>query len=368
MKNVLYIGPYKDSNGLGGSSRRYIDSLIKNHSINTCIRPIFFTRSSIDNHIDTKKYDEYQKNTLPNYDVVIQHGYPEMFVYNKKFGKNIGIVEIETRNIHRSGWINKLSLMDEIFVNSINGINSLYDSNIRTGLKLVPEPYDTGPYTSEQDPFFTDLNKDNDPFIFYTIGQYTEKKNIKGIILAYLLEFTSKDNVKLFIKTNSYNMELSTLDSNINYDIQKIKQAIRKKDYADINIISGYITDNDIIRLHQSADCYINAVRADGCGPCALEASFTKKIIISTKNIGSSSYLNSSNALMVDSIPVNVYSPEFINDNIFTIFEEWDEPNIVSLQQQMRSAYNMSQSNKQSLIDNYNYDIFQPSHFSQLIV
>lgn len=367
MKNILYIGPYKDSNGLGCASRRYINALINNNDINLCIRPLFFTNSSVKNHLDLKQYDQYQQNIQSSYDYVIQHGFPEMFVYDRKFGKNIGIVEIETRNIQRSGWINRLNLMDEVYINSINGINTLYDCDIKTSLKLVPEPYDINLYNKEHDPFFVDINKDNKPFIFYTIGQYTEKKNIKGIILAYLLEFNSKDNVKLFIKTNSYNTELSNLDNQINIDINNIKRAIRKKDCVDINIVSGNISETDIIRLHQSADCYVNAVRADGCGPCAIESVLSKKIVINTKNIGSSTYFNSSNALMVDSIPVNVYSPEFINENILTIFEEWNEPNITTLRQQMRSAYTMNDSDKQKLITNYSYDIFTQNHFNNTL-
>lgn len=367
MKNILFIGPYKDSNGLGHASRRYIDALIQKENINLCLRPVFFTNSSINNDIDIKHYDKFNNNIQPYYDYVIQHGFPEMFVYDKGFGKNIGIVEIETRNISRSGWINRINLLDEVYINSINGINSLYAANnIKTSLKLVPEPFQIEEYNNKKDPFFVD-KENNKPFIFYTIGQYTEKKNIKGIILAYLLEFNQQDNVKLFIKTNSYTMELQNLDNIINHDISIIKKSIRKKNCADINIVSGYISDHDIIRLHQSADCYVNAARADGCGPCAIGAMLSGKVIINTKNIGSSSYFNSGNALMVDSVPVSVYSPEFINENILTINEEWDEPNIIHLQQQMRAAYNMSKEQKDKLINNYNHNIFTSSYFNNTL-
>lgn len=365
MKNILYIGPYRDSNGLGYSSRRYIEALINNQNINLCLRPVFFTNSSIKNNLDFKIYDSFQHNKQSYYDYVIQHGYPEMFVYNKTFGKNIGIVEIETRNINRSGWLNRLNLMDEIYINSINGINCLHNiGGLRSSIKLMPEPYDLDLYNKDYDPFFTDLSDGNKPFIFYTIGQYTDKKNIKGIILAYLLEFTSKDNVKLFIKTDSYYSELTELDTRINFDINSIKNAIRKNNYPDINVVCGSISDVDIIRLHKSSDCYINTVRADGFGPCAIESMLCKKLIINTKNVGSSTYFNSSNALMVDSIPVNVFATESINKNIFTMSEEWDEPNIFTIRKQMRAAYNMNKDSRQELINNYNYNIFSQSYFN----
>ena len=43
MQNILYIGPYKENNGLGRSSRRYLKSLSLHKNINLSCRPIYFT-------------------------------------------------------------------------------------------------------------------------------------------------------------------------------------------------------------------------------------------------------------------------------------------------------------------------------------
>lgn len=369
MKNVLYIGPYEDTNGLGYSSRRYINALLKNNNINLSIRPIFITNSAVKNPISLPdQYATYSSNIFPYYDIVIQHGYPEMFVYDKRFGKHIGIVEVETANIQRSGWINRINLLDEIFVNSIHGLNSLYDCGVIKPIRVIAEPYDTPLFNEKLSPFFSDISENNKPFIFYTIGAYSEKKNIKGIILAYLLEFNSLDNVRLVIKTNSYINTLQDLDSQMNFDIKSIKSAIRKNNYPDINIVAGYISDEDIVRLHQSSDCYINAVKADGDGSSAIESMLCDNIVINTKNIGSSTYFNSGNALMVDSISTNVYSPTYANPNILTIHERWHEPNILSLQSQMRKAYSFTGNEKQSLVQNYQKNIFDQHQFNSIIV
>jgi glycosyltransferase involved in cell wall biosynthesis len=368
MKNVLYIGQYKDSNGLGYSARRYIDCLISNNDINLSIRPIFLNKSSITNPLSLIDYSDYEKNSSLNYDCVIQHAYPDCFVYDKRFGKNIGVVEIETRNINRSGWNDKLNLMDEIWTNSINALECLYNCDTTSSIKVIPEPYDLTIYQKKHDPFFKFNKEETTPFIFYTIGQYTEQKNIKGIILAYLLEFNRQDNVRLFIKTDDYGQDPTELENIINYDIKQIKEAIRKNSFCDIDMVCGRLSDNDIIRLHQSGDCYINAVRSDCFGPCAIEALLSNKIIISTKNIGSSTYLNSSNSLMVDSIPTSVYSTRSFNKNIFTIYEEWDEPNILSIQKSMRDAYNMDNETKQTIISNYNHEFFNKEKIKETIL
>ena len=313
-------------------------------------------------------YSVYENNSSSSYDYVIQHNYPDSFVYDKRFGKNIGLVEIETRNIKRSGWSDKLNLMDEIWTNSINGLDSLYDSGTKSPIKVMPEYYDLSVYNNTYDTFFKTKDTDTKPFIFYTIGQYTEKKNIQGIILAYLLEFNKQDNVRLFIKTDDYSKNPSDLENIINYDIKQIKEVVRKNHFCDIDMICGRLSDIDIVRLHQGGDCYINAVRADGFGPCAIEALLSNKIVITTKNVGSSTYLNSSNSLLVDSVPTNVYCGSSFNRNIFTIFEEWDEPNILSLQHRMREAYNMNQDQKNTLISQYKYDFFSKDNQKDILI
>lgn len=366
MKNILYIGPYKENNGTGQSSRRWVNCFSSNSNINLKIHPVFFTTSSINLLIDENIYKKYENNQLDHYDYVIQHGHPEMFVYDKRFGINIGIVEIETRSIYRSGWKNQLNLMDEIWVNSTNAIFALEEIGVTKPILFKPEPYDLMLYKKSYDPFFTDKSVDS-PFVFYTIGSYNEKKNIKNIILAYLLEFNKRDNVRLFIKTDHYKYDPHSLEIILKNDIEDIKMALRKNTYCDIDFISGRVSDVDIIRLHQSGDCYVNACRADGCAGNSIEAMLSDSVVISTKNIGSSTYFNSSNALMVDSIPCNVFSSHFLNKNILTIYEEWDDPNITSLQTKMREAYYMSQKDKEKIIKNYNKNLFDYKNMDNIL-
>lgn len=362
MNNILYIGPYKDSNGYGYSSRRFIECLMSDENINLSIRPLFYNRSHEIYPLVTEKYNDYEQNSSKFYDVVIQHGYPDFFVYDKRFGKNIGITQIETKNIQKSGWRDKLNLMDEIWTSSIYAKDSMMDLNITCPVRVIPEPYDISSYgSSGLNPFF-DIKDGNRPFIFYTIGQYTEKKNIKGIILAFLLEFNKIDNVRLFIKTGNYNIDAKELESIIQYDIHEIKTVIRKFDTPDIDVVTGILKDIDIIRLHNDGDCYVNSVKADDGGSCAIESALSNKIVISTKNVGSNCYFNSTNAIMVDGAESYVYSNDTSNHAIFTINELWIEPEIDSIRKCMREALFMSKSKKENLIKNFNKNTFDKNN------
>jgi hypothetical protein len=165
MKNILYIGPYKQQNGLGKSSKRLVDALATNNNINLAIRPVFYTTSKYYDGLDNP-YTEFEENSFKYYDAVIQHGLPDMFEYNRKFGKNIGIVEIETRNLSHSGWIEKINLLDQVMVNSVFSASSLLDSGVNIPVDIIPEPYDLMKYKTEYRKVF--LHDNTKPFVFYT--------------------------------------------------------------------------------------------------------------------------------------------------------------------------------------------------------
>jgi hypothetical protein len=337
MKNILYVGPYKENNGYGRSSRRIIDSFINDSNINLSIRPVYFT-SKIYNNLNPI-YTDFENNRQNHYDCIIQHGYPEMFHYDGRFGKNIGITQIETRKLTHSKYIDNINLLDKIVVGSLFSAESLLESGIRIETKIVPEPYDLISFNQETAEFFE--NKTPDSFIFYTIGQYTDKKNIKGIILAFLLEFNTEDNVELFIKTDSYHISSTTLEELISADIEEIKNIIRRNpsNCPKVSVLAGFLEDKDMIRLHKSCDCYVDAARADGNGCCAIEALLCDNQIISTSGIASSNFIGD-DGFIVDSTDSNVFSTDIHSDHSFTIHELWYEPNIDSLRQKMREAYN----------------------------
>lgn len=360
MKNVLYIGPYKESNGLGRSSRRFLDCLSINNSINLSCRPVFFSKDNL--YKESLQYNEFEENYSSHYDCIIQHGHSSMLQYNSEFGKNIAIVEIETKNINHTGYIDNLNLMDEIIVSSYLSRDSLEMAGVKTKIKIIPEPYDLSLYSKQYKSFF-EYNKDKQPFIFYTIGQYTEKKNIKGIMLAFLLEFDKEENVKLFIKTDDYYRDHGDLEKIIQYDISQLKRAIKKNKSCDIDIICGQLPDIDIVRLHQSANCYVNAVKSDAFGPCVIESKICGKQSINTKHIGSSTYMNNTNSIMVDAEETNVFYTNTNPYRNFSIYEIWHEPSISSLRNAMRKSYENSETKT-----NFNTDIIDQKRICDIII
>lgn len=340
MSNILYLGPYRENNGYGRSSRRFLNCLKSNKSYNIKSIPIYQTQNTIFNEQDIHlvNFDSTEQADYHNYDCIIQHGNPMLFQYHKKYGKNIGITEIDTIGTKHTGLIERINLLDEIIVHSLFSAKILEESGVVIPIKIIPQPYniDTDMVNSD---FFTYSDK---PYIFYHIGQFEEKNNILSAIMAFLLEFDEDENVKFFIKTGDYNKNNEIIIESLKNEINKIISIIRHKKIKStkIDILCGTIPENDILRLHKSADCYVNTVRTDNFGPSAIESGIFGKNVINTKHIGSNSYISSINGLLVDAEMSSVCSSSYFYKNYYTVFEKWYEPNIESIREKMRKAYN----------------------------
>jgi hypothetical protein len=189
-------------------------------------------------------------------------------------------------------------------------------------------------------------------------------------MFAYLLEFSKKDNVRLFVKTHDHRRKNDDLENIIKYDMDNIKHILRKNndDYPDIDILCGHMSDNDITRLHQSSNCYINAVKGDSFGSSAIEAALCDNLIINTKNIGSSTYFNSTNALMINANQSAVLHSNSNIKNAYTIYEKWFEPSISDMQNAMRKAIMIDSYKKTELNNNFDKTIFTYDTINELTI
>lgn len=364
MHNILYIGPYKENNGSGRSSRRVLNGLLSSNEFNISSRPVYLTGNTLfndDEYINLQYSSE--SNNSDKYDYVIQHGHPMMFQYRKEFGINIGITDIYTKNLTHTGFVERINLLDLIVVHSHFAAESLEESGVKIPIRVVPQPYNINT-DSVVSNFFSSY--DTKPYIFYTIGQYEEKNNILGMVLAFLLEFDDNENVRFFIKTGDYEIENSILQNKIIEDISRLIKITRKSTFSQnkIDILCGTLRDDDINRLHRSSHCYCNCVRADSFGPSAVEASLFGNIVINTQNIGSSTYINSANGLLVNSELASVFTSHFYYKNSFTLYEKWYEPCVADIRKYMRQAY----SNHKAIDNSTLKDITSYKYFTANII
>jgi hypothetical protein len=88
---------------------------------------------------------------------------------------------------------------------------------------------------------------------------------------------------------------------------------------------------------------------------------------IVTDNTGMTDFINTHNGFVVNShrTPVMVNERTLSNDfDIYNAYEYWYQPNIYSLIEQMRSAYNMSRKDKEAMLKKQTLGIDAVDSFS----
>ena len=109
------------------------------------------------------------------------------------------------------------------------------------------------------------------PYTFYHIGNIMDpRKKFRDIIQAFAR--LNEPNTRLVVKATC----------NQDVDIQ----------FPRIKVINGLISDEEMDKLHNECDCYVNFSHSEGVGMGAVEAAMRDKPVIITSYGGASEYIN----------------------------------------------------------------------------
>lgn len=203
-----------------------------------------------------------------NPDIIIQHTLPPSFVY-RGGAKNIGFFHTETDNIRCSNWQKSANLMDEIWVSCYQNLHALENSFVNKPIKVVP----LGAHLNQ---YYKSYNKLDIPkpncCTFYSISDWSSRKNVEGIIKAYYYAFNHRSDVRLILKC--YVDGKSSQDSKkiIKERISEIKKQMRLNNYPPIYVITDYLSEEQINKLHATGDCCVFAERGAAWNLVAFDA------------------------------------------------------------------------------------------------
>lgn len=340
-KNILYIGPYREFSGAGNSARNYIQALLENgHDV--CIAPIYYTGDIYPDNEISSEILPLENNYLTSYDISIQHCHPFDYVYSASFEQNIGIYQFNSGDIHPA-ITSRLELMDKIIVNSVcnyKAISKTCRTEISDKISIWPELIDHNlpkkSYT--QYPWIKQTPK---PIVFYTIGDFVERKNINILIKAFLYTFQDYDNVELVIKTKPHysHNDLDVINKELEYHIDKIYKSLKinKKSGKQPKIMVGKFDYNYLLALHQNCNIYVDCSMAENFGYAVLEAALFGNYLIVNQN--SSTAEISENAFLTSSTSKSIDDPYAMNCIENTTKRYWYEISFDSLCENMMNAY-----------------------------
>lgn len=315
--HILYIGDTEGLSGYAQSARRLI----------FCLQDLLHTRISVRYvpHDSNKSLNSRELNRVRSLygtggQIAFHHQFPSMFkpidgVYN------IGVTMYENDRLPTS-WVKQCNAMSEIWVPSIHNKTIFRKSGVSAPIEIVPFPIDINEYVPS--------TKKDDRFVFLSVFQWTERKNWRDLITAFVEEFGSNDNVVLKLKVYR-SSHSATEQAAIKKEIQKI--AGRSK--ANIDLLLQ--PEDEMTSLYQNSDVFVLPSRGEAIGLPLLEAMACGKPCITTAWGGPTDFIDESNGYLLPFTLNPIFNMSHIPE-----YEEgqmWAAISKTDLRAKLRTAY-----------------------------
>jgi len=217
-----------------------------------------------------------------DYDALIIHLLPDLWknevdTHGANVRDKIGYFAWEADKIPDE-WSEGFDVVDKIAVPCEWNRKVLIDSGVTKPICVIPHIYD------EIVPKSFGIPGYNGEFVFYTIGQFLERKGIEDSVRSYLGAFTSEDNVCLIVKTEGREYNKSDREI-VRKEIEKIISEFPNP--AKVITIVDEISDGNIAYLHSIGDCFISLFKAEGWGLSLFDATIKGTPVICTGYGGS---------------------------------------------------------------------------------
>lgn len=163
---------------------------------------------------------------------------------------------------------------------------------------------------------------------FYSVGTWGERKNMLGVLRAYLHEFTKRDRTQLML-----------LIDEVDFDV--VRQVIAYSGIPTDQLPALFIPDRqlderELVELHGTADCFVSATRGEGFGLGLFEAAVMGRRVISPLWGGQSDFLDDYAGAHAVGYSL---TPCFGGASGTNAKQLWAEPDLESLANVMRSVY-----------------------------
>ena len=334
IKGIKYIAPMFDNSGYAQASRGNILA-IHEKGIPLTLKPISFESIHPDLGEDGKVMKSLVNQRI-DYNIVIIHTTPEFWRERKEKGVvNVGYTIWETSLLHPD-WKNYINQnVQKVLVGCEWNVEVFKNSGVEVPVGVVPHGINMERFDNPAPYNIAGINKDT--FVFYSIFQWTERKNPLAMIKAFWHAFQGNENVALVLK--AYRGDYSEVEKQgIRDTIKKLKDVTPMDKYPKILLIPNMLSDEEIYGLHTRGDCYVSLDRGEGFGLSPFFAGAAGNPIIVTGWGGTTEYAKPDNSYLVDYILEPVYgmpwSPWYRGDQL------WAYPNVSRAAELMRHVYN----------------------------
>lgn len=340
IKGIKYISPMWDNSGYAKAARQNILALHR-LGIPLTLSPISFEQV----HPELGKDGEILKsleNKKIDYNIVLMHCTPEFYSRYREEGKtNVGYTIWETTKLHPTwkDYINQNVI--GLFVGCEWNVDIFKDSGVTVPVFNAPHCISTEGL-SNTTPFDV-KGVDKSTFMYYSIFQWTERKNPLDTIKAYWQAFPNKEDVALVLKT--YRSDYSDPEKEaIRTTIRRLKQVCPADNYPPVYLILDMLSEDEINGLHVRGDCYLSLDRGEGFGLSPFQAGAVGNPIVVTGFGGTTEYAKPDNSYLVDYVEVPVYGMPW--SPWYRLEQSWAQASSTHAAKLLKQIYNNQEEAK----------------------
>lgn len=337
---VLYCGVF-DNTGWGRASKDYalaLDSV----GVDVVCRRVNLNGQQV---VYEPRLASLFKKSASGSDFNIQHVLPSMMAFHGHYKKNIGLFASETSNFTDSGWAERLNSLDEVWVinnQQVDACNVYRTSGVNRPIRVVPHATDITRFQRSYKPLEPVKLAGGGDFLFCTVGEMTRRKNLAALLKAFHLEFSPEEPVNLVIKTNKPGMGSEELFQNVQHFSEEIKRGLKlyskNEFYKEEIVITEHLSDEDMLRLHASCDCFVQPSYGEAWSIPAFDAMAMGKTPIVTNCTGYRDYISDNEGWLVNNHEEPVFGVDAFAD-LYTGRENWASVDIGHLRKCMRAAF-----------------------------
>jgi glycosyltransferase involved in cell wall biosynthesis len=260
-------------------------------------------------------------------EVVIAHVVPEYLPHLRARDPDAFLVAHTVWDTDRipGHWVACLNQADLIVVPSQFAADAIAGSAVRAPVEVVPHAAVSVALERSR----STLALPDEVLVFYTIGEFTERKGITSTVEAYLRAFTARDRVALIVKTSQRDMRVASAEGQVaarGTSAWSLAQLLAKHpDPPAMKVITREISDAEIAALHRRGDCYVSLCRSEGFGLGAFDAATYGKPVVITGFSAPREFLGDSPYLVrFELVPV----VDLAGAPSYTPDQRWAEPDI----------------------------------------
>ena len=258
---VLWLGHYREQSGWADAT---INSILALDSVGVEVVPVNVSLTGSNAEVP-QRIVELERGNKNDCDVCIQNILPHHMTGSDRFKKNIGYVVTEGSTISMTPWVSQLNMMDAVWVPNTHNQDSM-TTDLDVDVYTVPYAFDVDRYDSVYRKL--DMGDANGKFKFYYVGDVNSRKNIETLIKCWNVAFWDVEDAALVLKVNKFGHTDEQLLELMTNMINNVKQGLRIypkiEDYNKETIITQRLSNDDLLALHNTCDCFVTASRGEG--------------------------------------------------------------------------------------------------------